>query len=73
MPARSISPAREGRLDITAAAALLGVSRSTLYAWRARDYGPTSVRYAGKLSYRAEDCYRFITESEAATARGNVR
>lgn len=62
--------ASQGKLEIEEASKILGVSRRTLYAWRATGYGPKSVKYANKLWYRAEDLYRFIADIEAATAKG---
>lgn len=63
--------ARQGRLAIDDAAELLGVSKRTLYSWRAKGFGPKSVRYAGKLWYSADDCYLFIAQAEDATAKGS--
>lgn len=59
------------RLGIAEAAELLGVSRRTLYAWRAAGYGPRSVKYAGRLYYRSDDCYRWMAQAEAASAKGS--
>ena len=65
------SPERQRRLDIDEAAEILGVTRRTMYAYRAANYGPRSVRWAGPFWYSADDCYRFMAEVEAATAKGS--
>lgn len=69
---RSNVLARQGKLDIEDAAKVLGVSPRTLYDWRAKGFGPRSVKYANRLWYLADDCYRFIAETEAASARGGM-
>ncbi|NKZ13662.1 helix-turn-helix domain-containing protein [Mycolicibacterium septicum DSM 44393] len=71
MSAKLMELTRRGRLEIDGAAEILGVTPRTLYDWRAKGYGPKSVKYAGKLWYTAEDCYRFIADIEAATAKGS--
>lgn len=62
----------EDRVDIDAAGEILRVTKSTLYRWRADGYGPRSVKFAGRLWYNRDDCYRFRALVEAETARGTL-
>jgi predicted DNA-binding transcriptional regulator AlpA len=65
-PASSPAPERAVVLNPREAAQYLGVSVSTLKAWRAKKVGPKwSMRGARLVAYRPADLERFLDESSA--------
>ena len=57
---QSGSPAR--LMTLKEVATFLGIPGPTLYAWRRRGEGPTSMKVGRHLPYRREDVDRWLAE-----------
>lgn len=58
------------RITVREAADMLGVEPSTLYSWRARNYGPKSFLVGAAVRYERADVHAFIDKCKTETSRG---
>lgn len=58
------------RITVREAADMLGVEPSTLYSWRARNYGPKSFTVGTAVRYERAEVQAYIDKCKAETTRG---
>lgn len=63
----------DGRVGEADAAALLGVHRDTLRAWRCAGNGPDHFRIGGSITYRPGDLAAFIEVGRTSAGAGAGR
>ncbi|MFE4826699.1 helix-turn-helix transcriptional regulator [Streptomyces sp. NPDC056672] len=71
MPETSLSAHEAVFLNLSKAAAYLGISPNTLYVWRHRRQGPPSFKMGQRVMYRISALNEWVVEQERADSRSN--